>query len=79
MENKVNHVAIIMDGNRRYAKKKLLSRLLGHDKGDEVVDQLFDWCKELNLKQLTLYTLSTENLKRDQKELDKLFILLTLL
>ena len=65
---KVKHLAIIMDGNRRYAKSHKLKLWMGHDKGSETVSNLFDWCKELDIKQLTLYALSTENLKRDKKE-----------
>jgi tritrans,polycis-undecaprenyl-diphosphate synthase [geranylgeranyl-diphosphate specific] len=75
-EQKVKHLAVILDGNRRYAKKKVLGPLMGHDYGAENVDRLLDWCLELGIKELTMYALSTENLKRDKKEVDKLFSLM---
>jgi len=51
------HVAIILDGNRRYAKKHNLGYLKGHEHGVKVVWDLFDWAKELEIKELSLYTL----------------------
>ena len=72
MQAKVNHLAIIMDGNRRYAKKKLKEPWRGHDSGGEKVSQLFDWCKELGIQELTLYVFSMQNFKRDKKEVDYL-------
>ncbi|MCX6748509.1 MAG: polyprenyl diphosphate synthase [Candidatus Pacearchaeota archaeon] len=71
-ENKLNHIAIIIDGNRRYAKKHSWEVWKGHDSGAENVDKLFDWCKELGIKKLTIYALSTENLKREPKEVKAL-------
>lgn len=68
MGAKVNHLAIILDGNRRYAKKVLKEPWKGHDSGAEKVEKLFDWCKELGVKELTLYSFSLQNFKRDQKE-----------
>ncbi|MDO8528554.1 MAG: polyprenyl diphosphate synthase [Nanoarchaeota archaeon] len=62
------HIAIIIDGNRRFAKKILKEPWKGHESGAERVEKLFDWCDELNVKQLTLYALSIENLKRSEKE-----------
>jgi len=76
MENQVNHIAIILDGNRRYAKARGMPSHKGHEKGAEVVEKLFDWCRELDIKEVTLYTLSTENLKRTKKELNYMFNLL---
>jgi len=77
LENqKVNHLAIIMDGNRRYAKKHFWIPWKGHDEGAETVNKLIDWCCELGIKELSLYALSTENLKRDKKEVDKLLELM---
>jgi undecaprenyl diphosphate synthase len=69
----VKHVAIILDGNRRYAKARGLPAWKGHEEGAKNVDRLMDWCKELGIKEITLYVLSTENLKRDAKELKYLF------
>ncbi len=75
MEN-LKHLAIILDGNRRYAKKHNLKLWKGHEAGAETVKKLLDWAKELNIKELTLYSLSTENLKRDEKEVNYLFNLM---
>ncbi len=64
------HIAIILDGNRRFAKKLLKEPWKGHESGAEKVEKLFDWCYELKVNQLTLYALSTENLNRSGKEVD---------
>ncbi|VVB77782.1 Tritrans,polycis-undecaprenyl-diphosphate synthase (GGDP specific) [uncultured archaeon] len=66
------HVAIILDGNRRFAKRLMLEPWKGHEYGAEKVEKLLDYLKELGIKQLTLYCLSTENLKRPKHELDYL-------
>ncbi len=66
------HVAIILDGNRRFAKRLMLEPWKGHEYGAEKVEKLLDWLKELKIKQLTLFCLSTENLKRPKPELDYL-------
>lgn len=77
IENKsqLKHLAIILDGNRRYAKKKGLPKFKGHEFGAIKVEKLLDWCKEFGIKEITLYTLSTENLKRTKMELNYLFSL----
>ena len=72
-ENLPNHVAIIMDGNGRWAKQRLLPRLAGHKKGAERMIGLVRHAFELGVKHITLYALSTENLKRPKEELDGLF------
>lgn len=64
------HVAIILDGNRRYAKKHVLKPWAGHEKGSKIVESLFDWCDELGIKELTLYAFSYENFKRNKTEVD---------
>lgn len=66
------HIGIILDGNRRYAKRLLLKPWQGHEKGAEKLEKLFDWCKELNIKELTLYTFSMQNFNRGKKEVDHL-------
>ncbi len=77
MKNSIlKHLAIILDGNRRYAKKKKLPVVKGHEFGAEKVEKLLDWCKEFNIKELTLYTLSIENLNRNKKEVSYLFNLI---
>lgn len=73
MENKINHIAFIIDGNRRYAMKNLFKPWQGHEKGAEKVDDVLEWVKELGIKETTIYCLSNENLNRDKKELDFLF------
>jgi tritrans,polycis-undecaprenyl-diphosphate synthase [geranylgeranyl-diphosphate specific] len=67
------HIAIILDGNRRYAEKLGLPRLKGHQKGFNKIKELLKWCTELGIKEVTLYCFSTENFKRDKKEVDYLF------
>ncbi len=64
------HVGIIMDGNRRYAKRLFMQPWLGHEKGAKKVEALFDWCKEIGIKQVTLYTFSVENFGRPKDEVD---------
>ncbi|MCK5312005.1 MAG: isoprenyl transferase [Desulfobacteraceae bacterium] len=70
------HVAIIMDGNGRWAKKKLMNRVRGHEKGAETVRTAITTCRELGIKILTLYAFSTENWSRPQKEINALMKLL---
>jgi undecaprenyl diphosphate synthase len=70
------HVAIIMDGNGRWAKKHLLSRIKGHEKGAEAVRTVVRACRELGIAYLTLYAFSTENWQRPQKEINALMTLL---
>jgi len=73
MENKASNVAIILDGNRRYAKKNILEAWRGHEKGAGKVEETITWASDLKLKELTFYALSIENLKREKQEVDKLF------
>ena len=68
-----HHVAIIMDGNRRYAKNLGLSEEEAYSKGKEKLEEVLEWCLELGIKILTVYAFSTENFKRSRKELDILF------
>ncbi|MCP3966475.1 MAG: isoprenyl transferase [Lentisphaerae bacterium] len=75
-EKKLRHVAIIMDGNGRWAKKRGLSHLEGHRKGAEAVQTAIETAKELGLEYLTLYAFSTENWSRPQEEVDGLMSLL---
>jgi undecaprenyl diphosphate synthase len=70
------HVAIIMDGNGRWAKKRLLNRVKGHEKGVETVRTIVTACRELNIPILTLYAFSTENWQRPQNEINVLMYLL---
>ncbi len=67
---KLEHIAIILDGNRRWASENELNPWLGHKKGAETVEQLLDWCEKLNVKFVTLYTFSTENFRRSPQEIE---------
>ena len=62
------HIAIIMDGNGRWAKQKGLPRVAGHRKGIKTVREIVEACANLGVKFLTLYTFSTENWKRPKTE-----------
>ncbi len=70
------HVAIIMDGNGRWAQKRDLPRLLGHKKGSEVAEDIVDAALDLGIKYLTLYAFSQENWKRPGEEVVGLMDLL---
>lgn len=70
------HVAIIMDGNGRWAQKRLLNRIKGHEKGAETVRMVVRTCREIGIQYLTLYAFSTENWERPQKEINALMALL---
>ena len=67
---------MILDGNRRWAKRHLTLPKAGHWKGADAVENLLDWCEEFNIKIVTLYALSAENLDRNDKELDHLYELI---
>jgi len=69
---KLEHIAIILDGNRRWASEQELNPWLGHKKGAETVEQLLDWCQKLNVKFVTLYTFSTENFRRSPEEIEEI-------
>jgi tritrans,polycis-undecaprenyl-diphosphate synthase [geranylgeranyl-diphosphate specific] len=70
------HVAIIQDGNRRYARKRGVSSFDGHSRGAETTEKVADWCLELGIKHLSVYTFSTENFDRDEAEKEYLFDLI---
>ena len=69
------HVAIVLDGNRRYAKKQSLKAWQGHKFGADKVKDLLKWCQELGIKELTLYTFSIDNFDRSEQEKKVLFAL----
>jgi len=66
------HIAIIMDGNRRFAEKLGLSRAEGHERGKDKVDDVLDWAREIEVKVVTVYALSLENLNRTPEEVEEL-------
>lgn len=70
------HIAIIMDGNGRWAKKRGLPRVAGHKRGVDTVKNIVEACAEIGVKYLTLYTFSTENWKRPKDEVSTLMRLL---
>ena len=76
MEKLPKHIAIIMDGNGRWAKKRFLPRTAGHKAGVETVRTIITECKRLGIKHVTLYTFSTENWKRPVLEVETLMMLL---
>jgi undecaprenyl diphosphate synthase len=71
-----SHIAIIMDGNVRWAKKKGLPRVAGHKRGVDTVQEIVEACAQVGVKYLTLYTFSTENWKRPKEEVSTLMRLL---
>lgn len=70
------HLAIVMDGNRRWAKEHHLPSIFGHKKGYEVFKKVGNWCLDRGIKYLTVYAFSTENWQRSKKEVSYLFHLL---
>lgn len=67
-----NHIALILDGNRRWAISHGLPPWLGHRKGADKVEELLNWCLELGIKTVTLYVFSTENFHRPKREVEEL-------
>lgn len=70
IDNIPQHVAIIMDGNRRWAKSKGLSLFEGHKKGEEKIEPLVDYAIELGIPYLTFWAFSTENWRREKREVE---------
>lgn len=71
-----NHVAIVLDGNRRWAKLHLLDPAIGHNHGADKAEELLNWIHDIGVKITTLYILSTENLERKDQELENIYKLL---
>lgn len=80
MEEKImpKHIAIIMDGNRRWAKAKNLDGSLGHKKGAEVLETVAKYCNKIGIETLTVYAFSTENWKRTKEEVGAILLLLNM-
>lgn len=74
--NLPNHVAIILDGNGRWAKKRLMPRTFGHKAGADNLVELSKYCNRIGLKNLTVFAFSTENWKRPSDEVKYLMFLL---
>lgn len=66
------HVAIIMDGNRRYANKQKVTKVEGHTRGFNKLAETLSWCKDLGIKEVTVYAFSLENFNRPKEEVDGL-------
>ena len=75
-EHVPRHIAIIMDGNGRWAKNRLLPRHMGHAAGSEAFRKIAYHCRDIGVEYLTAYAFSTENWKRPQEEIDEIFRLL---
>ena len=71
-----NHIAIIMDGNGRWAKERGLNRTAGHEEGAKTVRKITQYCSDIKVKYLTLYAFSTENWERPKLEVEFLMKLL---
>lgn len=67
------HIAIIQDGNRRFARLQNLSRSMGHRAGAARTEEMLDWAREIGIRHLTIYSFSTENFQRDAEEVEDLF------
>ncbi|HLD02631.1 MAG TPA: polyprenyl diphosphate synthase [Candidatus Nanoarchaeia archaeon] len=65
-------IGVILDGNRRFAKRLMLKPWKGHEFGAKKVEELFEWCKELGIKEVTLYCFSVQNFSRPKEEFDYL-------
>ena len=80
MEEKImpRHIAIIMDGNRRWAKEHKLDGSFGHKKGAEVLETVAKYCNKIGLEALTVYAFSTENWKRTKEEVRAILLLLNM-
>lgn len=76
-KKKINHIGIIMDGNRRFSKRLMLKPWEGHEHGAKKVREILNWCKEHDIRNMTLYAFSYENFKRPKEEFNflmKLFL-----
>ena len=72
-KNKVPlHLGVIVDGNRRFAKRLMLKQWKGHEWGARKVEKVFDWCNQIGVKELTLYVFSIENFNRPKREFNYL-------
>ena len=76
IKNLPTHIAIIMDGNRRWAKQRKLDVRLGHKKGAETLENIVRYCNKIGIEYLTVYAFSTENWKRSKEEVSALMLLL---
>ncbi len=73
----LKHLAVILDGNRRFAKRLMLEPWQGHEWGAKKVESLMEWCMEAKIKELTIYAFSLQNFNRPKREFDFLMDLFT--
>ena len=71
--NRLNHVAVIADGNGRWAERRGLERSLGHEQGLNKVEDMMHWCVDMGIPALSVYCFSWENWNRPKEEVDALF------
>jgi tritrans,polycis-undecaprenyl-diphosphate synthase [geranylgeranyl-diphosphate specific] len=71
-----NHIAIIQDGNRRFAREMGMDTAQGHRAGADKTEQMLDWAHELGIRHITVYSFSTENFAREKEEVKSLFALI---
>ena len=76
VDERLSHIAFIMDGNGRWAKKRGMPREFGHKKGAQVFRDMCEYCNKLGIKYMTVYAFSTENWKRPKTEVDAIMRLL---
>jgi len=70
--NKLKHLGIIMDGNRRFSRRLMMKPWQGHEWGAKKVTKVLEWCREYEIRELTLYTFSIQNFNRPKEEFDYL-------
>ena len=73
LKNKISHIGVILDGNRRYAKDNNKLVWQGHYEGGKKLKEFLQWCQEEKIKEITLYTFSMQNFNRPKDEKEKLF------
>jgi tritrans,polycis-undecaprenyl-diphosphate synthase [geranylgeranyl-diphosphate specific] len=66
------HIGVILDGNRRFAKKLMLKPWMGHEWGAKKIEQFLNWCRELGVEEITAYAFSVQNFNRPKEEFDYL-------
>ncbi len=76
IDDRLRHIAFIMDGNGRWASKRGMPREFGHKRGVEVFQEITEYCHEIGVKCVTVYAFSTENWKRPQREIEAIMKLL---
>ena len=72
VDDRLKHIAFIMDGNGRWAEKRLMPRFVGHSYGAKAFKKIVKYCYELGIKTVTTYAFSTENWSRPKAEIDAL-------